>query len=146
MNRDEFERLRLRFGDDSSRWPAPYAQEARQSLRQAVLGADDGLDRLILEAANIPTDDPTLAGKVLARIEATERRRMSWSLDLKPWAMPATAASVAVVLTISVLGGYIAAQPGSKASEDALLAFAVGVPPSELTDPLGAARSDGGRL
>lgn len=149
MNRDEFEGLKVRFGDDIGSWPAPFRREALLFLatdRHDTTSQDERLDRLVLEAAIEPTDERALARNVMAKIAQPKRRTLGLPIDLGSWSMPATAASVALVLAVSAVGGYVAAGVEAESSDDALLAFAVGVPPSELAEPVGVTRNNGDRL
>lgn len=149
MNRGEFEGLKLRFGSDIESWPAPFRREALSFLaldRHDASGEDERLDRLILEATVEPTDERALARKVMTKIAHPKRRTFGMTIDLDSWSMPATAASMALVLTISAVGGYIAAGAETEISDNALLAFAVGVPPSDLAESITVMRNNGGRL
>ncbi len=56
----------------------------------------DNLDRLLDEALAAPPEDPGLAPRVLARLEAAPRR--SWWI----WAVPAAATAAAVVFAMAV--------------------------------------------
>ena len=134
MNRDEFENLKVRFGPDTATWPAPFRQEASRFLtghRLAALSADETLDHLVLEAAKTPVDESVLVRHVMTRI-AKSRRRFGPTIDRRWWPIPATAASLAFVVTLSAASGYWAAGARTDISDDALLAFAIGVPPSEV--------------
>ncbi|YBV94663.1 hypothetical protein M1D80_01315 (plasmid) [Phyllobacteriaceae bacterium JZ32] len=147
MNEDEFEGLKIRFGDDVALWPAPFRREALLFLATDQHGAtsqDEKLDGFILEAMIEPTDERALARNVMAKIAASKRRTLG--LNLGSWLIPATAASMALVLAVSAVGGYVAAGAETEISDNALLAFAVGVPPSELTDTISVTQNNGGRL
>jgi len=52
---------------------------------------------------------------------------------------------MALVLTVSAVGGYVAAGVETEISDNALLAFAMGVPPSELAETITVTRNNGGR-
>lgn len=149
MNRGEFEGLKARFGADVASWPAPFRREALLFLatgRHDTISQDEQLDRLVLEATIEPTDERALARNVMAKIVLPKRRTVSVPIGLGSWSMPATAASMALVLTVSAVGGYVAAGVETEISDNALLAFAVGVPPSELAETITVTRSNGGRL
>lgn len=136
MNRDEFENLKARFGPDTAAWPAPFRQEASRFLtghRQAALGDDETLDYLVLEAAQTSVDETVLVRHVMTRV-AKSRRRVGPTIDRRWWPIPATAASMAFVVTLSAASGYWAAGTQTDISDEALLAFAVGIPPSELAE------------
>ena len=148
MNAAEFERLKLRFGDEIATWPAPHRQEARHFLARGrpEASGEEEIERLVLEASAAPTDEAALARAVIARVGRSGRR--SWLASLEPaaWSMPATAASVALLLMASALGGYVAAGSGADMADEVLLGFAVGIPPSEIADAVGAAGNEGGQL
>ncbi|MBB2974254.1 hypothetical protein [Mesorhizobium sp. RMAD-H1] len=147
MNDDEFEGLKVRFGDGVASWPAPFRREALLFLatdQHEATGQDEKLDCLILEATIEPTDERALARNVMAKIAAPKRRALG--LNLGSWLIPATAASMALVLAVSAVGGYVAAGREREISDNALLAFAVGVPPSELAETISVTRNNGGRL
>ena len=149
MNRGEFEGLKLRFGIDVESWPAPFRREALSFLalaRHDASSEDERLDRLILKATVEPTDERALARNVMAKIAQPKRRTFGIAIDFGSWSMPATAGSMALALTVSAVGGYVAAGVETEISDNALLAFAVGVPPSELAESITVTRSNGGRL
>lgn len=149
MNRGELEGLKVRFGADVASWPAPFRREALLFLatdRRDTSSEEEQLDRLVLEATIEPTDERALARKVMAKIAPPKRRPFSLPIGLGSWSMPATAASMALFLTVSAVGGYVAAGVETQISDNALLAFAVGVPPSELAETITVTRSNGGRL
>lgn len=149
MNRGEFEGLKVRFGADVASWPAPFCREALLFLatdRRDTISEEEQLDRLVLEATIEPTDERALARNVLAKIALPKRRPFSLPIGLGAWSMPTTAANMALVLTVSAVGGYMAAGVETQISDNALLAFAVGVPPSELAETITVTRSNGGRL
>ena len=148
MNRGEFESLRVRFGGDVGSWPAPFRREALLFLsadRHDATSQDEKLDRLVLEATIEPTDERVLARNVMAKIAQPKRRPLRLPIDLGSWSMPATA-GMALVLTVSAVGGYVAAGVETEISDNALLAFAMGVPPSELAETITVTRNNGGRL
>jgi hypothetical protein len=129
MTEQEFERLKRRFGADVSLWPAPYRQEGLRFLagEDVSADADDALDRLVLDAAQTDTDEVALTRKVLATIN-DERQPVSWFLEFRQmWAMPAAAASgFAMLLIVAAAAGYVAADRGLEATDDSLLALALG--------------------
>lgn len=128
MTEQEFERLKRRFGADVSLWPAPHRQEwlAYLSGRDEA-SEDDALDRLVLDAAQADTDEVALTRKVLARI-ADERQPVNWFLEFRQmWAMPTAAASgFAALLLVATVAGYVAADRGLDATDDSLMALALG--------------------
>ena len=81
----------------------------------------------------------------MAKIAQPKRRPLRLPIDLGSWSMPATAAGMALVLTVSAVGGYVAAGVETEISDNALLAFAMGVPPSELAETITVTRNNGGR-
>ncbi|MEJ1117400.1 hypothetical protein V9K92_02855 [Phyllobacterium sp. CCNWLW109] len=146
MNRDEFENLKVRFGPDITAWPPPFRQEALLFLtghRLAALSDDKTLDYLVLEAAKTPVDESVLVRHVMTRI-AMPRRRTRPKIDPRLWSIPATAASMAFVVTLSAASGYWAARTQNDTSDDALLAFAVGVPPAGLAETSIGTQEEGG--
>lgn len=129
MTEEQFERLKRRFGADVSLWPAPWRQEALRFLagEDEMADADDALDRLVLDAAAAETDEAALTRKVLAKI-ADERKPANvlsggvWRM----WTMPAAASSFAALLLVAAFAGYVAAEQGLDATDDSLMAFALG--------------------
>jgi hypothetical protein len=149
MNRGEFEGWKHRFGSDVGSWPAPFRREALLFVeldRHDVSSEDERLDRLILEATVEPTDERALARDVMAKIAQSRRGTFSMEIDFGSWSMPARAASMALALIASAVGGYVTAGGETEISDNALLAFAVGVPPSELGESISVTRDNGGRL
>lgn len=149
MNRGEFEGLKVRLGDDVASWPAPFRREALLFLttdRHDATNQDEKLERLVLEATIQPTDERALAHNVMAKIAQPKRRALGLRTDFGSWSMPATAATMALAVTVSAVGGYVAAGVETEISDNALLAFAVGVPPSELAESITSTRNNGGRL
>lgn len=132
MTEKDFERLRRRFGDDISAWPAPHRAEAQAFLAEtneiAEFGEDAHLDRLILEAAQMRTDEQALMRKVQERI--TRKRRPFFHLfPMRPsWQLPVATASFAVILVATGIAGYSTAGPDFGWMDDALLALATGDP------------------
>lgn len=148
MNRGEFEDLKVRFGDEVASWPAPFRQEASAFLAahgEDALGDDERLDRLVLEAARMPTDERALARQVMARLAKPRGRTFGPTMVARSWSIPATAASMAVVVALFAAGGYLAAGTETDMSDEALLAFAVGAPPSELSGASIFTQEEGGR-
>lgn len=132
MTEEEFERLKRRFGDDISAWPAPHRQEARAFLAATneapALGEDAHLDRLILEAARMETDEQALTRKVQERI-IHKRRPFFRFIPITPsWQLPAATASFAVILVATGIAGYAIGGLGYARIDDALLALATGDP------------------
>ncbi|RMC64853.1 hypothetical protein [Sinorhizobium meliloti] len=149
MNRGEFEGLKVRFGDDVASWPAPFRREALLFLktdRHDATNQDEKIERLVLEATIEPTDERALARNVMAKIAQPKRRALGLLADFGSWSMPATVATMAFAVTVSAVGGYVAAGVETEISDNALLAFAVGVPPSELAETITVTRNNGGRL
>lgn len=148
MNKGEFENLKTRFGDDIATWPAPFRQEATLFLaahRGAAISDDEKLDHLVLEATTTPTDERVLDRHVMARVAKSRRRMFGLTIDPRSWSIPATATSMALVVTVFAASGYLAAGKEQDISDDALLAFAVGVPPSELAATSIFTQEKGGR-
>ncbi|NKM88621.1 hypothetical protein GFL54_31080 [Rhizobium laguerreae] len=136
MNREEFENLKNRFGPDTATWPAPFRQEASQFLtgdRVVSLSDDETLDHLVLEAAKTSIDESVLVRHVMTRV-AKSRRRVGPTIDPRWQSVPATAASMAFVVALSAASGYWVAGTQTDISDDALLAFAAGLPPSEVAE------------
>ncbi|CAH2406487.1 hypothetical protein [Mesorhizobium ventifaucium] len=141
MTRDEFERNKRRFGDDVDAWPAPFRQEARafvtgETDRSPQDDPDRALDRLVLEAALMASDEEALTRKVLARIDAS--RRSTWSsflprFLLEPAGLAACAAAMLVAMT---LAGYQVARLQDDLPDSELLALASGarLPDNGLSD------------
>jgi hypothetical protein len=132
MTEEEFERMQRRFGVDISAWPAPYRQEAWLFLAGAGkvsdFGEDAYLDRLILEAARMETDEQALTRKVRERI-GRERRTFFRFFPMMPsWQLPAATASFAAILVAAGIAGYSVAGPGYPMMDDFLLALATGDP------------------
>lgn len=128
MTNEEFERLKRRFGADVSAWPAPFRQEGLRYLAGAdEAEEDEALDRLILDAAQADTDEVVLTRKVLGEIN-DERQPVYWCLEFRRrWAMPtAVASGFAMLLLIATVAGYVAAQRGLDATDDSLMALALG--------------------
>ncbi|TGQ30835.1 hypothetical protein [Mesorhizobium sp. M00.F.Ca.ET.216.01.1.1] len=136
MTRDEFERNKRRFGDDVDVWPAPFRQQAlafmagetgaSESAADASPqdDADRALDRLVLEAALVDSDEQALARKVLARIDAG-RARPSFlpRFLLAPAGLAVCAAALLVAVT---LAGYQLARLQDDLPDSELLALASG--------------------
>jgi hypothetical protein len=129
MTRDEFERNKRRFGDDVVAWPAPFRQEALAFMagetdRSPQDDPDRALDRLVLEAALMDSDEQALARKVLARIDAG-RARSSFlpGFLLAPAGLAACAAAFLVAAT---LAGYQVARLQDDLPDSELLALASG--------------------
>lgn len=147
MNRGEFEDLKGRFGDDVATWPVPFRQEASLFLaahRSAAISDEEKFNHLVLEAVATPTDEGVLVRKVMAKIFRPKRGMFGWVIDPGLWAIPATAASMALVVTLSAASGYLAAGRETDISDDALLAFAMGVPPSEIAETSIVTQEKGG--
>ncbi len=147
MNRDEFENLKVRFGPDTATWPAPFRQEASRFLtghRLAALSDDETLDYLVLDAAKTSVDEKVLVRRAMTRV-AKSRRRVGLTVGPRWWSIPATAASTAFVITLSAASGYWAAGAQVDISDDALLAFAIGVPPSEVAQTSIFTQEEGSR-
>jgi hypothetical protein len=146
MTKDEFNRLRGRFGEDVATWPAPYRQEAALSPvkpNDEVIMDDDALDQLILEAVLVPTDERTLTRKVLSRIGQTPQPIFDFAM--MPFrSSSAIAAGTVLVLMISAVSGYIAASNSNELPDDLLLAFATGEPPDGLVEAVGMNNANGG--
>jgi hypothetical protein len=147
MNTDEFENLKVRFGPDTATWPAPFRQEASRFLtghRLAGLSDDETLDYLVLEATETSVDETVLVRHVMTRV-GKSRRRFGPTVGPRWWSIPATAASMAFVITLSAASGYWAAGAQLDISDDALLAFAIGVPPSEVAQTSIFTQEEGSR-
>lgn len=132
MTEEELERLKRRFGADTSAWPAPYRQEARLFLAEASKFSDTGedarLDRLILDAARAETDEQMLTRKVRERIGQERRTSFRFLATMSSWQRPAVTASLAVILVAVGVAGYSVAGLGYVRMDDALLALAIGDP------------------
>lgn len=133
MTDEELEGLRRRFGADISAWPAPYRQEAEWLLtrpdRIADGDEDARIDRLILRAAQMETDEGELARKVQERLGQGRRRPLRVAAIMPAWRIPAAAASCAAVLVMAGLAGYAIGGAGLGGVDDALLALAAGETP-----------------
>ncbi len=128
MTREEYEQLQRKFGTDISVWPAPYRAEALilvlNEKEAALLNGDEGLDRAVLEAALMPTDDMQLARDVLKRID--ENRAPNLTLQKLFPARRAAFASFAAVLMVAAVSGYVTAKPRDDLNEDEMLSLAMG--------------------
>lgn len=147
MSKDEFERLKNRFGEDLSAWPAPYRQQATAFSRKANrdTAADDGaLDQLVLEAVLEPTDERRIARQVLVRIGQTPQSTSAFLWPMPPWSWPAVMASAVLILATAAAGGYFMAGSDGGLSDDVLLAFATGEPPASLVESVAMNRANGG--
>lgn len=148
MNRGEFEGLKARFGDDIATWPAPFRQEASLFLaahRSAAISDEEEFDHLVLEAVATPTDESVLVRKVMAKISRPKRGTLGRVVDPGLWSIPATSACMALVVTLSAASGYLAAGRETNIPASALLAFAVGIPPTELAETSIGTQEEGGR-
>jgi hypothetical protein len=129
MTEEQFERLKRRFGAEISAWPAPYRQEGLAYLAgTSAASEDEALDRRILDAAAAETDEVALTRKVLAMI-ADERKPAGSLLSgefWRMWTMPAAASGFAALLLVAAVAGYTAAERGLEATDDSLMAFALG--------------------
>jgi hypothetical protein len=137
MNRDEFEGLTRRFGDDAGRWPAPYRQEARRflGLEDPDAGAgDDDLDRLVLASAHVPVDESALARRVLARADARRRIWFGPARIEDRFVVPLAVACLVLAFIGAGALGYAAGEPDFRGTEDALLALAAGEAPVGLSE------------
>lgn len=131
MNSDAFEECRRRFGDDVTSWPAPYRQQALAMLSDGhgSISDDDALDRLILDAVLMETDERKLTRQVLGRLNAERPRSGRFSFLAGFFLTPAgvSACAAALLLTISV-GGYQVARLQGDPFDSQLLALASGTP------------------
>jgi hypothetical protein len=128
MTEEEFERLKRRFGADVSTWPAPHRQEGLAFIAgEDGASEDDALDRLVLDAATVETDEVTLARKVLAEIN-DQRQPVNWFLEFRRVsAMPVAAASgFAALLIVAAVAGYAVADRSLDVADDFLMALALG--------------------
>jgi hypothetical protein len=120
MTREEFENNRRRFGDDIDAWPAPLREPARAFM---ALESDDGLDRLVREAALVEGDDRALARKVMARIDQGAARPSLPRFLVAPVGIAACAAALLITATIA---GYQVARLQDQSQDSELLALAAG--------------------
>ncbi|ESR23481.1 hypothetical protein [Lutibaculum baratangense] len=137
MNKEELEGLKRRFGPDASVWPAPYRQEARSLHATAPEGSSAPaaeLDRLILEAAGMETDERALARKVQERIEVEREPFLRFGPLMSPWRTPAITSCVALILVATAFAGYSAAGRDHGHLDEALLALAAGDPAASGID------------
>ncbi|WP_454856406.1 hypothetical protein [Rhizobium binxianense] len=146
MTEDEFERNRLRFGDDIGAWPAPYRQEALNASGHWKASGDeqDSFDRLILEAVGMPTDEQALSRGVMKRVRRkgpTGYLAAFQGLALRPAGL---AACAAVILAAFIAGGYQTARLQDDDLDSALLAFATGAPLSDGVADIPAGPATGG--
>jgi len=127
MTEEEFERLERRFGADVSRWPAPWKQGGMRFLTgDDEANEDDALDRLILDAASVETDEAVLTREVLARIADEQKPAGALSGLWRMWTMPVAASGFAALLLVAALAGYTLAERRLDAADDSLMAFALG--------------------
>lgn len=121
MTREEFEKNRRRFGDDIDAWPAPLREPARAFM---ALESDEGLDRLVREAALVEGDDRALARKVIARIDrGAARPSLLPRFLVAPVGIAACAAALLITATIA---GYQVARLQDQSQDSELLALAAG--------------------
>lgn len=149
MNREQFERLKARFGDQIVSWPAPYLQEAMLFLESEGSGTsddDERLDRLVLEAILVPTDERGLSRKVMRQITQLTPARLGHPFALRHWSFTATATGLALILAVAAVGGFLVGGTDAELSDNALLALATGEPPTGLLDVAPTTAGDGGRL
>jgi hypothetical protein len=130
MTNDEFERNKLRFGDDIETWPAPYRQEARDRMveESPSVARDDDFDRLVLTALSLETDERVIARRVMEHISAPAsgfQPSLAISFLLQPARL---AAGAAIILIAVTAGGYQLAQRQNDWLDSRLLAFATGAP------------------
>jgi hypothetical protein len=135
VTQEEYEALKRRFGPHPSRWPAPFRQEAEIFLAtrrgDAVADEDAYLDRLVLEASLMASDERVLLKKVQHKIE---RRRAFPILDFAQW-LPAGVAGGVAVLVGSLIAGYVTG--GTRDTlDDLLLALAAGSPAASTLEAL----------
>lgn len=127
MTEEEFERLKRRFGADVSLWPAPWKQEGLRFLAsEDEASEDDAFDRLILDATTMEIDEVALTRKVLARIASEQKPVGALSGFWRMWTMPVAASGFAALLLVAAVAGYVAAERGLDATDDSLMAFALG--------------------
>jgi hypothetical protein len=129
MTEEQFERLKRRFGADVSAWPAPHRQEGLAYLadKDEASEADDALDRQILDAAAAETDEVALTRKVLAKIAGERKPANTLSGGFwRMWTMPAAASGFAALLLVAAFAGYTVAERRLDATDDSLMAFALG--------------------
>ncbi|RUU54003.1 hypothetical protein [Mesorhizobium sp. M2C.T.Ca.TU.002.02.1.1] len=125
MTREEFENNRRRFGDDIDAWPEALRGPALAFMAlDGGAGADDALDRLVLQAALVEGDDRALARKVMARIDRGAARP---SLLPRFLVAPAgIAACAAALLVTATIAGYQVARLQDQSQDSDLLALAAG--------------------
>ncbi|WP_292626094.1 hypothetical protein [Mesorhizobium sp.] len=144
MTRDELERNKRRFGDDVDAWPAPFRQEARAFVAGETGRSpqdDPELDRLVLEAAQMDSDEQALARKVLARIDTGQARSPFLpGFLLAPAGLVACAAAFLVAAT---LAGYQVARLQDDLQDSELLALDSGARLSDNGLPGGGLSGDG---
>jgi len=127
MAEDELEHLKRRFGHDMTCWPAPHHKEAEIFLSRGDATAfDDGdyLERLVLKAAAVETDEVALTRSVLHRLDNQRFAGMgliNWLPPLRPAALAASATALLVAAGVS---GYTAGD--AMRADDLLLALAAG--------------------
>lgn len=125
MSEEEFKKLKRRFGDDVSTWPAPYRRLAENRLDE------NPVDSLVREAAVDKVDDNLLARKVLDGLGADRnpRSKSLWS----SFASPRLAAAAVLILTgAAIMGGYQFAKVEGRSVEASLFAVAAGAPTTFL--------------
>ena len=115
-------RGRALFGDDPGQWPEPWRSEAT--------GPEDAdpLERLILTASLLPTDEAALSRQVLSRLsgQPSRRRGAAW---LPGWSGPgyAVAGFAALLVLTPVTIAKFPVGPLS-ATEALLVGFSTGDP------------------
>ncbi|MBP1861645.1 hypothetical protein [Rhizobium herbae] len=123
MSEEEFKKLKRRFGDDVSTWPAPYRRLAENRLDE------DPVDSLVREAAIDNVDDSLLVRKVLDELDANRNSKWLWYA----FTSPRLAAAAVLILTGAVMmGGYQFARVEGRSVEASLFAVAAGAPTTFL--------------
>ncbi|MCJ9749128.1 hypothetical protein MOV61_00175 [Neorhizobium sp. BETTINA12A] len=125
MTDEEFKKLKRRFGDDVSTWPAPYRRLAENRLDE------NPVDSLVREAAIDKVDDNLLARKVLDGLGGHRNPRSKWLWSA--FASPRLVATAALILTgAALMGGYQFARVEGRSVEASLFAVAAGAPTTFL--------------
>lgn len=139
MTEEDLERLKRRFGPDIAAWPPPHRQEAQLFLAGGSSAfahdSDAYLDRLVVEAAFMETDEAALARKVLARLNQGRRAALLFHALPSSWRLAAGAPCVLALVVAAGISGFVAG--GAGGLDDALLSFAIGDPGPIANELLG---------
>jgi len=133
MDDDTMKRLSRRFGPDVNAWPEPHRTEALvpAPADADAFGDDARLERLVLAAAALTTDEAATARAVRVRIAAgRSRSRRAWVRMASPQLV---AAGFSGLLVLAALAGYTLPAPPVETDLTALAVGAVDPAPAFAT-------------